>query len=218
MFRAIECEIDQAVVDKVNLPPVEPKLAAILSELARGPDHRLKALLQQQLPGEHEFRIEILLLRLIFTIAIRRGERARAGAAIRSRHRNDAGCEVIVACADQRAVDCGAARLLGPGQQSIEESTARIGVHLDKLGTVIVDMKILTHEGANGPKVPLRDFRSPRVDCMAITRQPGCCLDRPDVARARTIPAAVIAAGSNQKVSASAASNLRSRAVMISDC
>lgn len=153
MLRAIQREIDQAIIDEVDLLAGEPKPAAFIVQLARVANLSIEAVLQQQLPGKNKFRIEILLLGLVIND---RDSSRRTGAVLTSpfalKHRDDAGFEIFVSGPDQPLLDLPAAGRLGLGLQGIEERPASVGVHFDQLGAVVTEVKIVTISAPAGPK------------------------------------------------------------------
>ena len=60
-------------------------------------------------------------------------------------HGNNPGFEIIVSVDEPPLFEFGAAGLLSFGQQRIEERTAGIGVDFDQLGTIIIEMEVVTH-------------------------------------------------------------------------
>ena len=55
----------------------------------------------------------------------------------------------------------GATQRLRPGQQGVQERAAGIGIHLDQLGAVLAQMKIIAHQRARRTGINLRNFRCP---------------------------------------------------------
>jgi hypothetical protein len=61
-----------------------------------------------------------------------------------------------------------AARRLGACEQGVQERAPRVRIHLDQLGAIVSQMKIIAHESAAGPKVPMCDGRCPGHDRVAV--------------------------------------------------
>jgi hypothetical protein len=61
-----------------------------------------------------------------------------------------------------------ATRLLRPGERSVQECPASVGVDLDQARALRRDVKIVAHEHANRPRLESRNRRGPRQDCVAV--------------------------------------------------
>ena len=65
----------------------------------------------------------------------------------------------------------GAANSLSLRQGRVEKSPTRVGVHLDQLGSIRGDMKVIAHERSERAELRLGDRRRPRERCKAVTWQ-----------------------------------------------
>src|SRR6476620_4094321 len=65
MLWQIEREISKAIVREVDILPIDPKSIAVIAKPTGVGDDRFDTPLGQNLPRQHELRIEILLLRTI---------------------------------------------------------------------------------------------------------------------------------------------------------
>ena len=86
-------------------------------------------------------------------------------------HVQDRGIEVMASGSRQRDLNLRAAGTLRLNQQRVQKGSTRIGVHLDQLGSIPGEMKVITHEHAKRAMVATRELRSPGQDRIPIAGQ-----------------------------------------------
>ena len=125
--------------------------------------------LKKHLPRQSELRIKVLLQGSI----IDDGDRSHFARAalvppLLLKHREDVFFEVLDHPARSLINRIGTAGLLGSRENGVEESAAGIGIHLDQLWAIVIEMKIIAHQGAGRTVVLLRDVRRPRQHGVAV--------------------------------------------------
>jgi len=76
-------------------------------------------------------------------------------------HTHNLNLEITNPCSLDRPFDLSAAGELGAGKERVEEGAARVRVDLDQLWAIVVEVKIIAHEGAERPMVLPCDLRRP---------------------------------------------------------
>jgi hypothetical protein len=158
----IKYEVRQAIVNEACRLVVNRESSIAQFNLSWIGDNGINAGAEKQPLGKNEFRIKILRVRgIVHDRHV--GERPLPALQypFGCKHHEDNDVEVSSRRHSEHLLHLCATGTLCLSEERGEEGSACIGIHPDEAGTLVVEMKVVAHEGADGAMILPTDGWSP---------------------------------------------------------